>query len=395
VLKKPVVLVKGFIDEFKPVTGENVKLKTKQFKEIMQLILRCQFKPSEYYLYYFHEIDKDYKYMLNYISKYNRTCYYCPSMNNMNWAHVFTNKLFFKVFFKNMGFPVTKTYGYYDCEAGFFENGNSLTSPKELKDLIVAENINSLVIKPVGLSQGRDVLIIPEVKLLNESAEFRTVGGKNYSINELTAHMQKKITGSPYSGFLLEEKVIQHELIDSINPDSLNTIRLITLLNKEHEAVIPFAVLRIGRAGSGIDSTAQGGLYARINLSDGVLGKGIFSRKYGVGLQEVHPDTKVKFTGMKVPYWEEVMKICSSAARVSPFCRSIGWDVGITPDGPVLIEGNHDHSVELQALYNGFLQPDVRKILSELGIEFPKDKLPPIDFVKLFKALRMWSNKKI
>ena len=42
-----------------------------------------------------------------------------------------------------------------------------------------------------------------------------------------------------------------------------------------------------------------------------------------------------------IPYWKEAVALCKEAALVIPQIRYCGWDVAITPEGPVFIEGNH------------------------------------------------------
>ena len=37
---------------------------------------------------------------------------------------------------------------------------------------------------------------------------------------------------------------------------------------------------------------------------------------------------------------EEAIELCKKAALVEPRMRYLGWDVCITPDGPVIVEGN-------------------------------------------------------
>ena len=44
--------------------------------------------------------------------------------------------------------------------------------------------------------------------------------------------------------------------------------------------------------------------------------------------------------GTQIPYWDEVKRMCLDAMHVVPQVRFVAWDVAITPDGPVFIEGN-------------------------------------------------------
>ena len=54
-----------------------------------------------------------------------------------------------------------------------------------------------------------------------------------------------------------------------------------------------------------------------------------------------HPDTGIKFKSMKIPYWEQCIDLVCTAHQKLPRIVGIGWDVAITPTGPVLVEGNN------------------------------------------------------
>ena len=58
---------------------------------------------------------------------------------------------------------------------------------------------------------------------------------------------------------------------------------------------------------------------------------------------ETHPLTGIPFMGFQVPLWDEALDMVRKAARKAYGynCHWIGWDVAITPDGPVLVEGNN------------------------------------------------------
>ena len=55
---------------------------------------------------------------------------------------------------------------------------------------------------------------------------------------------------------------------------------------------------------------------------------------------EIHPMTGKRIPGTQIPYWDEVRAMCLSAMHRVPQVRFVAWDVAITPDGPVFIEGN-------------------------------------------------------
>ena len=55
-----------------------------------------------------------------------------------------------------------------------------------------------------------------------------------------------------------------------------------------------------------------------------------------------HPDSGIVFSELLIPYLAESIELAKSAHRWMPYMYSIGWDVAITPNGPLLLEGNDD-----------------------------------------------------
>jgi len=386
-------MVKGFINEFKPVTGNNCKPKSRQIAEVMQLLLRCQFTPDEYYYYRFYELDKDYRDILKYISNFYIVNYYRPALNDQKWAVVFRNKLIFNRYFSSFGLPLARAYGFYETKTGFTWEGLPLTSPDELKSMIDLLRPKTMVVKPVGGSCGKNIIVLAALDYSKSELECETVDGSKLSFSDLVYHLHQQTVSSPFKGFLLEEKVEQHKEISRISPFLLNTARVFTLLDKNNNVIVPFACIKFGRKGASVDNTARGGFYIYVEPADGEMGVGIY-RKDGKNIFiNEHPDTGAKFKGHYIPFWNETLKICKKAARLAPFCRSVAWDVAITPDGPLLIEGNDDHSAEIQTLFNGYMQPGVREVLSYYGLNLPENKLPKFRLHRFLQALKMWSKK--
>ena len=391
-LKKIFRLSQRFFEEFKPVTGQGYKSKTRQLIEVMQLILRCQLTPFEYKYFKFYALDKDYKDMLNYLSTFHSLNYH-DALGDPEWVPVLRNKLLFNLYYSKFKLPVTTVYGYFEEQTGFTMEGAPLTNGEELKSLLLRIKPPSLVIKPVGGGRGKNILVLEGLDFTRNELLCRANGGRELTFSELFAHVQQTTPGSPYSGYLLEGKLAQHEAIHNISPYALNTVRLVTFLNKEHQVDLLFSILRLGLAGSSVDNISQGGLAVYVNTVDGVLGEGIFYPDPSGSVYSEHPDTKFTFSGLKVPFWGELVQLCTAAAKLTPFCRSIGWDVAITPHGPVLVEGNDSWGINIhQGFGKGFLQPEVREGLAPFGLIFPENRLPGINIRVLRQALKKWGR---
>jgi hypothetical protein len=105
--------------------------------------------------------------------------------------------------------------------------------------------------------------------------------------------------------------------------------------------------------------------------------RGVFKPKYGGQWVTSHPDTGVVFSETTVPMWPEVLELCRRAARMFPGIRSIGWDLVVSPDGPIFLEGNDEWDMLMVQVHtDGWLaQPGIREDLMASGIVLP-DHVP-------------------
>ena len=84
----------------------------------------------------------------------------------------------------------------------------------------------------------------------------------------------------------------------------------------------------------------QAVFFIPINFDIGELkGKGFTAMKTGSEMFTEHPTTKFHLPGYKIPFFKESIELCKKFASYIPN-RIIGWDVAITPNGPIIIEGN-------------------------------------------------------
>jgi len=152
---------------------------------------------------------------------------------------------------------------------------------------------------------------------------------------------------TPSSEYLVQPVVVQHPLLASLTNISVNTVRIDTYLVGD---TVHFnkAVLRVGNGIACTDNWASGGYIVKIDLDSGTLrGTGKIKSKYGKGEYSSHPRSGIRFDGLVLPYWQELKSLVRKAAPVMLPLRSLGWDVALTPEGPLLIEVNHDYDIFL------------------------------------------------
>lgn len=141
---------------------------------------------------------------------------------------------------------------------------------------------------------------------------------------------------------LIEVYIEQHDVLNDIYPESLNTLRVITIVDKENNVNIIGAILRMG-AGKYIDNFDAGGVSAKVNIETGVIeGPAIYKTPLDTTFYKNHPVNNNKIVGIKLPYWREVITLVKEASLHIPEVRTVGWDVVLTNQGAFLLEGNHN-----------------------------------------------------
>ena len=137
---------------------------------------------------------------------------------------------------------------------------------------------------------------------------------------------------------LLEECVKGCEELQVFHPQSLNTIRFVTIAFRG-KAMAFGAIFRMGIGDMIIDNVHAGGLCTQVNIETGVIesdGLAVNGTYY-----VEHPDTHLKIKGTQIPHWDKVVDFCLTAARETKNIIT-GWDVVVTDKGIVdLIEVNN------------------------------------------------------
>ena len=172
----------------------------------------------------------------------------------------------------------------------------------------------------------------------------------------LSAEAARAELPGPHRNVIVQPVLRQHPILRALYPHAINTVRIDTL-RTEDGVLNNAAVLRIGLGGAVVDNGSAGGLIAGIDLKTGqVRPRARQVPKFGDEWYARHPDTGVAFGEVTIPFWDDILRLVREASDALPL-GSAGWDVAVTPEGPVLIEVNHQWDVSVMQIGWGGLGP--------------------------------------
>lgn len=254
-----------------------------------------------------HHLRKAYATM-GYMYKFHKT------VNNKFFTEEIDNKNRFRINFKD---NCSKSYTFLPEEK------------QQAVDVLKSKVNNKIVIKDPNSTAGKSIRIVDIVNDLNE------IKVSKLTITDFVDKEMERL-GILY----FEDYIQQHESIHSISPSGVNTIRVISLINNSGSVEIIGSIFRIS-VNSPIDNYSAGNIAAEIDIKSGIVKTGAIRKRSSCDhYHDVHEITNQSIKGFKIPYWEECLKSIRFSAMKIPEVRSVGWDVAISKDGPVIIEGN-------------------------------------------------------
>ena len=153
------------------------------------------------------------------------------------------------------------------------------------------------------------------------------------------------------SDFICQKIVEQSDFMARFNPDSCNTIRILTLnINGKNTVLSSF--IRMGGVGSFVDNLSTGG---------GVLvGVDQFGRLSPWGINKRYDrvykaPTGMLFEGLQIPNFQKYKDFVLLMQSQMPFANLIAWDIAISKEEePIVLEYNLDvGEVEAHQVFNG------------------------------------------
>jgi hypothetical protein len=156
--------------------------------------------------------------------------------------------------------------------------------------------------------------------------------------NSLLAALTEQSRGG---SVLLQRCIVNHPAAAALSSGALCTVRIVTARLPGALPELMRAAFRMPTGGSSTDNYSQGGIVAAVDLESGHLGTAVRSHPQLVAIDiERHPDTGTAFRGYQLPDWEAARGLVLRAHEQMRDIACVGWDVALTPSGPVLIEAN-------------------------------------------------------
>lgn len=170
------------------------------------------------------------------------------------------------------------------------------------------------------------------------TAAWLDAGGQAFAWAALEAELAKQSCGQVV---LLQECLANDPALAPVAGRALCTVRLLTARPPGGAPDITHAAFRTGVGDASTDNVSTGGIGAAVDVATGRLTTAVCAHAGAVIIPvDCHPDTGVALAGFQLPHWDAAIALVLRAHRHLPAIGFVGWDVALTPDGPVFVEGN-------------------------------------------------------
>jgi alpha-L-glutamate ligase-like protein len=261
-----------------------------------------------------------------------RNLEYVRPLNRKSAMRIADDKLLCKKVLRKQGLSVPKLLG-------------RIRNYEELENFDWSTLPGGFALKPNRGFGGGGILVVYARKKGRDDAWVKA-DGSLITIEDLKAHILNILDGSfslsnlPDSAFF-EERLTLLKLFKPYSYKGIPDIRVIVF-----NSVPVMAMLRLPtRASDGKANLQQGAIGVGIDLATGTTTSAIIGKGYII---EYVPGTSLVLSGIKLPYWKEILRIAVESQKISGL-GFLGADIAIDRErGPVIIELNARPGLSIQ-----------------------------------------------
>ena len=256
--------------------------------------------------------------------------------NPKKWLNLADDKVQTKKWLTDYNFKFPFTYAIIDQIGTIHNTWFTIASQQE-----------SCVIKPAKGSKGGGIWVLR--KKNNQWYKGKHV----VTSNDISRHIANILFGM-YSGntsqdrAIIEEVITCHSTIFQLAPYGLADIRIISLRGDLLMGMLRLPTLQ----SEGKANLHQGGIGLGVNMTTGST---THARQFEKIITK-HPDSNQNLIGIKIPYWENILRLSKSISKSCPLAY-LGQDIVIDQQrGPLILELNARPGLSIQVANNESLQ---------------------------------------
>lgn len=271
-------------------------------------------------------------------------------------------KVFFSLLMQGLGLPSTRLQAIFSRKARY-GNVTTLLSADDLQRFFSKEARYPLFGKPTNGSKSVGSALFESID--HATGQIMLSNGKTVEV----ASIAQEIAEDYASGYLFEDALIQHQGMQAVAGDALGSVRFVTI-DSGAGADVLYALWKLPAPTAMSDNFWQeGSMVAHVDAQTG----GVTMCRRGLGLKveelEAHPVSGLPIVGFQIPHWDAACRLVIDTHRVFQGLGIAGWDVGITQDGPVIIEGNSNpfHTLYQNATGRGIRHPEFAQAFAKVA----------------------------
>jgi hypothetical protein len=309
------------------------------------------------------------------------------ALNDPHWRELCDDKLLSYALLAGLELPHPEVYAVYHPTGRTFGRVPSLHTPEAMADFLRAGMRYPFFGKPVKDSFGGGASSVDAIDRERDVLRLRDgeeIGVEDYvrqvPVKFASGHRLKRFRSGYDSGYLFQERIVQHPIVDRLSGGRVSSLRLVVLLGPRgphvHRVTWKLPVGSnitdhvIGRSGNikcAVDPHT--GRVERVVRGRGPARPG---EPYALGHHgsptDVHPDTQERLTDVQLPCWEETIALCLHAATALPGLRYQSWDMALAPSGPTFLEVNYNGGISQVPGYKGLNDDTMKQFIAEAGL---------------------------
>ncbi|WP_217922268.1 sugar-transfer associated ATP-grasp domain-containing protein [Miltoncostaea oceani] len=258
-------------------------------------------------------------------------------LNPNEFWYLTEDKAIFYRLAEQLGLRVPTLYAVL-CESGpgWSHTGEVLADAGDWERLLLSDALpDTFVIKPARGYYGLGVRVIER-----GGGTLHELGRGDVDAGALCREL---VSDPQFHVYVVQERLENHPDMPG-GRSALQTARIATLVDRDGGVRVINSFFKTALDGAAIDNFrlgATGNYSSVLDVRDGTFANVVGAGEGGV-LTEVTPPEGVNAprVGQKLLMWDECCALVAAAAPHFLPMRCIGWDVAVTPTGPVIVEAN-------------------------------------------------------